>query len=103
VNRGLARRELDEVRHVGLDEKSFRRGHDYLSLLTDLTGARVLEVSQGRDQAAADRLWEALSAEQVARIEAAAINMWPAYATTVQTHAPKAESEHDRFHVTKHL
>ena len=28
VERGLQRRELDEVRHVGIDEKSFGRGHD---------------------------------------------------------------------------
>lgn len=57
VERGLARRSLDEVRHVGVDEKSFGRGHDYVSVLTDLSGARVLEVSQGRDQAGADALW----------------------------------------------
>ena len=31
VERGLERRELDEVRHVGIDEKSFGRGHDYSS------------------------------------------------------------------------
>ena len=59
VERGLARRSLEEVRHVGLDEKRFRRGHDYLSVLTDLSGARVLAVSEGRDQAGADRLWAA--------------------------------------------
>jgi transposase len=103
VERGLTRRSLDEVRHVGIDEKSFRRGHDYLSLLTDLSGARVLEVSEGRDQEAADRLWEALPAEQLTQVEAAAIDMWPAYATTVATHAPQAEIVHDRFHVSKHL
>ena len=28
VERGLKRRELGEVRHVGIDEKSFGRGHD---------------------------------------------------------------------------
>ena len=103
VERGLARRSLEEVRHVGIDEKSFRRGHDYVSVLTDLSGARVLEVSEGRDQAGADDLWEALPEEQAAQIEAAAIDMWPAYAAAVETHAPQAEIVHDRFHVSKHL
>lgn len=103
VERGLACRRLDEVRHVGIDEKSFGRGHHYLSLLTDLSGARVLEVSEGRDQEAADRLWQSLPAEQLAQVEAAAIDMWPAYATTVATHAPQAKIVHDRFHVSKHL
>lgn len=103
VERGLARRCWDEVRHVGMDEKSFGRGHDYVSLLTDLSGARVLEVSQGRDQAGADALWQALPEEQAAQVEAAAVDMWPAYATAVATHAPQAEIVHDRFHVSKHL
>jgi transposase len=103
VERGLARRSLEEVRHVGVDEKSFGRGHDYVSVLTDLSGARVLEVSEGRDQAGADRLWDALPTEQAAQIEAAAVDMWPAYAAAVARHAPQAEIVHDRFHVSKHL
>ncbi len=72
-------------------------------MLTDLSGARVLEVSEGRDQAGADALWQALSEEQAAQIEAAAVDMWPAYAAAVATHAPQAEIVHDRFHVSKHL
>jgi transposase len=103
VQRGLARRSTDEVRQVGVDEKSFGRGHDYVSVLTDLSGARVLEVSPGRDQAGADALWRALPEAQAAQIEAAAVDMWPAYATAVATHAPQAEIVHDRFHVSKHL
>lgn len=30
--------------HLGLDEKNFRRGHSYVTLLTDLEGARVRDV-----------------------------------------------------------
>lgn len=52
VERGLARRELDSLPYVGIDEKSFRRGQSYISILTDLTGARVLEVTEGRDEKA---------------------------------------------------
>mgnify|MGYP001350224873 CR=1 FL=1 len=103
VERGLARRSLEDVRHVGMDEKSFGRGHDYVSVLTDLSGARVLEVSQERDQEGADDWWQALPKEQAAQIEAAVVDRWPAYATAVTTHAPQAELVHDRFHVSKHL
>lgn len=86
VERGLERRSLDEVRHVGIDEKSFRRGHDYLSLLTDLSGAHVLEVSEGREQSAADQLWAALPAEQLAQVEAARLT------TRVMCDTPGADS-----------
>jgi transposase len=36
VQRGLSRREMEGLSHVGIDEKSFRSGQSYISLLTDL-------------------------------------------------------------------
>lgn len=103
VERGLAKRELDEVEHVGMDEKSFGRGHDYVSLMTDIDGARVLEVSRGRDEAAANVLWSALSGEQKSNVKAVAMDMWPAFANSAERHVPEAEIVHDRFHISKHL
>lgn len=103
VARGLKRRKLDEVQHVGIDEKSFRRGHNYVSLMTDLDESRVLEVVEGHDEAAANLLWQTLSEEQRQQVEAVAIDMWPAFANSVETNAPQAEIVHDRFHIAKHL
>ena len=103
VERGLARRELESVPYVGLDEKSFRRGHNYISLLVDLTGSRVLEVVEGRTEEAADGLWKAIPDEQKEQIEAVAVDMWPAYTNSIETNAEQAEIVHDRFHISKHL
>ena len=61
VSRGLERRSLEGIHHVGMDEKSFGKGHDYVSVMTDLDNSRVLEVAEQRTIAAADRLWETLS------------------------------------------
>jgi transposase len=55
VERGLSRRELEALTHVGIDEKSFRSGQSYISLLTDLQGRRVLDVVEGRTQEAPRR------------------------------------------------
>ena len=38
VERGLLRRTTEAVKQVGMDEKSFGRGQDYVSLMTDLGG-----------------------------------------------------------------
>lgn len=103
VERGLALREVDEVTHVGIDEKSFGRGHDYVSVMTDLDESRVLEVSEGRDETAANALWEAFTDEQKQRVEAVAIDMWQAFENSVTTNAPQAAIVHDRFHISKHL
>jgi transposase len=103
VARGLDRRQLESVPYVGIDEKSFRHGHNYVSILTDLSGSRVLEVTEGRDEEAADGLWKGIPAEQTQQIEAVAVDMWPAFANSVKTNAPQAEIVHDRFHISKHL
>ncbi|MBP7950573.1 MAG: transposase [Verrucomicrobiales bacterium] len=40
VHRGLARREEKPMAHVGIDEKSFGRGHSYATVLSDIDGRR---------------------------------------------------------------
>ena len=103
VERGLACRELEFLHYLGIDEKSFRHGHSYISILTDLTGHRVLEVVEDRTEEAADGLWNSLSDEQKGQIEAVAADMWLAYTNSIEKGVPEAEIVHDRFHISKHL
>jgi transposase len=103
VHRGLERRNLESLQYLGIDEKSFRRGQSYVSLLTDLTGSRVLEVVEGRTEEAADGLWKDFSEEQKGQVEAVAIDMWAAFINSVETNAEQADIVHDRFHISKYL
>ena len=64
VQRGLERRQLDRLKYLGMDEKSFRRGQSYVTLLTDLEESRVLDVVEERTAEAAGQLWDTLSPEQ---------------------------------------
>ena len=48
VKRGLSRRENKDIHHIGIDEKSFRAGHHYITALNDLVGSRVLDVIEDR-------------------------------------------------------
>lgn len=103
VERGLERRELDDVRRVGIDEKSFGSGHSYVSVMTDLEQARVLEVVEDRTRTAADELWQTLAPPQRERVLAVAVDMWEPFMNSTAQWAPKAEIVHDKFHVAKHL
>jgi transposase len=103
VARGLARRSTEGITRVGLDEKSFLRGQSYVSLMTDLTGQRVLEVVAGRDTQAVVALWEALPPEQRAKVEAAAMDMGAPFIIGTRQAAPQADIVHDRFHVSQPL
>ena len=103
MERGLARRTVEEVRVVGLDEKSFGMGQDYVSVMTDLREARVLEVVPGNDTQSGRQLWQALPAPRREKIEAAAMDMSAGFAAATRQEAPQAAIVHDKFHVSKML
>ena len=103
VDRGLERRETQQITQIGIDEKSFLRGHNYVSVMTDISGSRVLEVVEGRTQEATDSLWKTLSEEQRGKVQAVAMDMWPAFISSTEKNAPSASIVFDRFHVSKHL
>jgi transposase len=103
VQRGVARRSLEGMAHVALDEKSFRKGQDYVSVMTDLDQSRVVEVVEGHAEKNVDALWQALPEPQRQGIRAVAMDMAGAYAASTVKHAPQAEIVHDKFHISKQL
>jgi transposase len=103
VERGLARRKIDQLKTVGLDEKSFGAGQDYVSVLTDLQEPRVLEVVPGNDTQSGRQLWQSLPPEQRAQVEAVAMDMSAGFAAATRAEAPQAAIVHDKFHVSSLL
>ena len=103
VKRGLERRQLEKLKYLGMDEKSFRRGQSYITLLPDLEESRVLDVVEERTAEAASQLWDTLSPEQKQAVEAVAVDMWEPFIQTIQTQVPEADIVHDKFHVSKYL
>ena len=107
VERGLARRQEEEIAYAGMDEKSFLSGNrsdSFASLMTDLEGARVLEVVRGRDEAGAAELVEkALTPAQREMVCGVAIDMSAPYAKAIGALLPNADVVYDKFHVQKHL
>ncbi len=91
VERGLAKRDLEGIRYVGIDEKSFGKGQDYVSVMTDPKPSRVIEVAEGRSEESAGILWNSLTNTQKSHISAVTIDMWQAYENSVASHAPQAE------------
>lgn len=105
VERGLERRDLAKVRRVGIDEKSFLRGHSYVSLLNDLDGGRVLDLVEERtEEACRELIHKALpTLWDRYKVDAAAMDMWPAYTKSAADLLESADIVFDRFHISKHL
>ncbi len=102
VRRGLARRKETPLSRLGLDEKSFHRGHVYASVLSDLDGKRVLDVQLGRTLEASCELLDKAVAFPL-EVQCVSMDMWDAYATAVGAVFPNADIVHDRFHIAKYL
>jgi transposase len=96
VNRGLARRTVGTVHHVGIDEKSFQ-GRDFATVVCDLVGKRVLEVVGGRKAESALKAFEALPSPE--SVKTICMDMSEAYKKAALDGLPNAEHIHDRFHV----
>ena len=105
VERGLARRKAEKMPHLGVDEKAFRKGHKYLTLVNDLTHNRVLYVAEGREQKSLDGFWPTLTEQQRDSIAAVAMDMWEPYVESVREHVSEAEKKivFDKFHIAQHL
>jgi len=104
VVRGLARRDSEEITWIGMDEKSFRKGHNYISVINDLENSRVLEVVEGREGDAAKHLiTKALDEKQRELVCGVCIDMSAPYIKAIRECLPHADIVHDKFHISQHL
>jgi transposase len=105
VERGLARREARLPKHLGVDETSFQRRHEYVTVLIDQDRGRVTHVADGRGRDVLDEYFGQFSPAQRETIESVAMDMWEGYIRPVQDHVPAADRKiaFDKFHVAKHL
>ena len=106
VARGLKRRGRAALpASIGVDETSVTRGHEYITVVNALSEPRVLEVTDGREEESLSVFWRQYSAEELARVEMVAMDMWAAYITSTRKHLPMAEEKivFDKFHIMKHL
>jgi len=105
VARGLKRRKLETISRIGIDEKAFRTGYSYMTLVNDLDRSCVLYVAEGREQSSLDPFWSTLSEDQLNGIQAVAMDMWEAYLNSIRAHLPEADQKvvFDKFHIAQHL
>jgi transposase len=105
VERGLKRRQAEPIAALGIDEKAFRKGHHYFTLVNDLERSRVLYIAEDRTQASLDGFWPTLTEEQGKSIEAVAMDMWEPYLNSTRLNLTEADRKivFDKFHIAKHL
>lgn len=105
VVRGLQRRSIETLPVIGIDEKAFRKGQQYLTLVYDHHGSRVLYIGEDRKESSLAGFWATLTPEQKGSIEVISMDMWEAYVNSVRANVPDGEAKivYDKYHIAAHL
>ena len=107
VKRGLARKTPEVMERLCVDEKAMGHGQNYLTIVAQVQEDQttVEYVGEGRQQESLDAFWESLTAEQLAGVEAVAMDMWEPFVQSTLSHVPGAVGKivHDPFHLVQYM
>jgi len=105
---GLARRKLEGIEAIGVDELHWgkgKRADNFLTVIYQIDShcRRLLWGGRRRTQASLRRGLAALGPAVVGGLRFVCSDMWRAYLTVIAAKAPQAVHVLDRFHITLHL
>lgn len=100
---GLDKGRLDNLFVAGVDEVSWRKGHSYVTLVSNHTTGKFVWGKEGKDTPTLDCFFDDLGEERAAAITAMSMDMGPAYEKSARKehHAVNAVICYDPFHVVK--
>jgi len=101
VGRGFERKEKHLPERIGIDEKSFAKGHKYETLVYDLDQATVEYVADNRESESLAEYYRQFKPEEREGVKAVAMDMWEPFYLATREWIPEAERKivFDRFHV----
>jgi transposase len=101
VDRFRPENPLDGLKQIGIDELSYRRHHEYITVVIDHVAQRVVWARPGKDAATLGEFFKELGLERCKQLEAVTIDMSGAYIKAVTEASPQATLIFDRFHVQR--
>ena len=102
VARGLKRRKKRTHKRIGVDEVSFKKGRNYVTIVSSESGD-VINVQDDRTAESLSRYYSTLSYHQRQSIEVVSMDLSNTYIKATKDAIPDAENKiaFDRFHVAK--
>jgi transposase len=102
---GIASKPLADVKELAIDETSAKKGHNYLTILSDRVTKKVTGVGIGKDKEA---VYEALMEMEVRgadsqEVKTVTMDMSRSFIAAAAEYLPKSEIVFDRFHLSLNL
>lgn len=103
VTKALASNDYSDLKAVGMDETSKRKGHNYITLFVDLLKKRTTFIAEGKGHETVKEFVDDLEAHHGQRqaITDVSCDMSPAFIKGVEENLPNAKITFDRFHIMK--
>ena len=100
---GLDPDRLNGLFVVGVDEVAWRKGHSYITLVSNNATGRFVWGQEGKDTATLDRFFDELGPARAEEITAMSMDMGPAFDKSARKagHATQAIICYDPFHVVQ--
>lgn len=101
VNKAVEEDDLSQVRQLCIDETSFKRGHSYVTIVSDAEKRRVIDVEPDRTIESVEQFSKKLEAKggDCQNIRTVSCDMSKAYLSAKELCFPKAQAVIDHFHV----
>jgi transposase len=105
VVRGRARKQARPMPYIGVDEKAFRKGHRYHTIVCDLEQATVEFVAEDRKIESLGAFYDQLTPTQREALAGVAMDMWEPYIQATRTRLPDGDGRivFDRFHIMREM
>jgi transposase len=101
VDRLLDDKRFEGLVEIGIDEVSYRKGHQYLSIIANHRDGKVVWASEGKSAETANGFFDRLGPEACAQIKVVTMDMGGAFIKSVSEKCPHATIAFDPFHVVK--
>lgn len=105
VTRGRVRKQARPMPYIGVDEKAFRKGHRYHTVVCDLERATVEFVAEDRKIESLGTFYDQLTPAQREALQGVAMDMWEPYIQATRTRLPDGDQRivFDRFHIMREM
>jgi len=104
VRRGIERRPAEAIQELAIDETSFQKHHEYVTVLVNRSTGVVIDILDDRKKITLKK-WLHTNKKQLKEVKSVSMDMWEPFITAVQESIEGADRKicFDRFHVSAHF
>jgi transposase len=105
VKRGLKRRNKTEPKNIGIDETSFQKRHEYVTVILDKENDLIIDILDDRKAETLKHWFKTQDKSDFSQVESISMDMWDPFINAVKANFQNANQliAFDRFHVAQHF